>query len=95
MTDRNKNPTCNFIDDKPLIQYFSEYSINYKNKFIDRIFLKLIISASDTDLYQRMKFPRLHLSEKYPIVKWTLLVLPLLLLLPLVVADIQVNNQEK
>lgn len=36
-----------------------------------------------------MNLPRFRLSEKYPIVKWTLLILPLLLLLPLVVADIQ------
>ena len=88
----NKNPTCNFIDDNPLIQYFSDHLINYENKFIDRIFLKLIISAGDTDSFQKMNLPRFRLSEKYPVVKWTLLILPLLLLLPLVVADIQVNH---
>ena len=72
--------------------FFWLFDLNYENKFIDRIFLKLIISAGDSDSYQKMNLPRFRLSEKYPVVKWTLLILPLLLLLPLVVADIQVNH---
>ena len=72
------------------------FCFDNENKFIGStsLLLYLSISVGDNNYSHEMYIPKFKLFKKYPIVRWTLLILPLLLLMPLVVADIQVNDWE-